>query len=439
MAAAGGGFGGLSVMPKQLFFIALAAGYVLLSQSPAVAQTAVSPQWNAMDWIDGDYQTTTPSWQKQQGINWTRVSCRITLRNTPQKCVNFVTTSPTPGIAKYFLYIQTDSSTLPTDALQYSALSAGNSSVESVGFDDFFSSYEPWYAKMPNAAQFVSQVIDNLKSANPNLKFGITLYENELDPVYNPFIDDNHLPPALKAKFDYIHLFLHYRKNGPHYADYVAQVQTLFPKAAIIAGVYTYDRIDYFPCAQNDPAKKPCTPQEEIDYFQKALDIQVQLLKQGKVVGLELFPGYFGNETNLFGPGPNSDNLACNDVARCVNTTLQMRDAVLAAHNQFMAAATPSPLAVTPGAAETPRVFPNPWRVDRHRDQLISFDHLPPGSTVKLFTVSGHLVRTLPKSDSTVTWNLTNEKGEAVGAGLYVYLVNNDRGQSARGQLAIIR
>ena len=137
-------------------------------------------------------------------------------------------------------------------------------SIESAGIDDFFGYYEKWYAQIPNAAQFLGHFIDGLKSVNHNLKFGATIYENELDPVANPYIDDKHLPPAIRAKFDYIHtLFLHYRKNGPHFAQYVSEAQALFPQAQIIAGVYSYDRIDYFPCAQNDPAEKtPCTVSE---------------------------------------------------------------------------------------------------------------------------------------------------------------------------------
>jgi len=54
----------------------------------------------------------------------------------------------------------------------------------------------------------------------------------------------------VKAQFDVIRLFLHYRANGPSYAGYVAQAKAYFPNAQIVAGVYPYDRIDYWPCAQ---------------------------------------------------------------------------------------------------------------------------------------------------------------------------------------------
>lgn len=287
-----------------------------------------------MDWIDGDRQTTTPYWQQRLGIDWTRVSCRVTRRNTPSKCVADVQANPTPGIQKYFLYLESNSPTLTADASAYSALTANVPAVESVGFDDFFAYYEPRYDQAGGGAiQTLSVVIDNLKSANPRLKFGITLYENELDPVYNPYIDATHLPPSVKAKVDYVHLFLHYRANGPKFARYVAQAKAYFPNAKIIAGAYAYDRIDYFPCAQGDPAKTPCTQAQEIDDFKQALAIQRQLVLTHEVVGLEIYPGYFGAEDDLYGPG--TDNLKCANVTRCIQTTLAMRDALAATYGLF--------------------------------------------------------------------------------------------------------
>src|SRR5205807_5853847 len=67
------------------------------------------------------------------------------------------------------------------------------------------------------------------------------------------------------------------------------------------------------------------------------------------------------------------------------------------------------------------RVFPNPWRSDKHANKPITFDTLPLGSTVKIFTVSGHHVRTLSPQSSglspdKVTWDLTNDSGDKVAS-----------------------
>src|SRR4029077_9821652 len=71
------------------------------------------------------------------------------------------------------------------------------------------------------------------------------------------------------------------------------------------------------------------------------------------------------------------------------------------------------------------RVFPNPWRSDKHTGKSITFDHLPLGSVVKIFTVSGHLVRELtPGTDPTsVQWDVKNDSGDKVASGIYLYLI----------------
>ncbi|MBI3292166.1 MAG: T9SS type A sorting domain-containing protein [Elusimicrobia bacterium] len=86
-----------------------------------------------------------------------------------------------------------------------------------------------------------------------------------------------------------------------------------------------------------------------------------------------------------------------------------------------------------------PRLYPNPWRADKHAGTLITFDQLTGNVTVKLFTVSGHLVKTLSTSSPSTTWDLTNDAGDPVASGLYLYLLTNDQGQKVRGKLAVIR
>ena len=272
------------------------------------------------------------------GVDWTRVSCRVNSRLNPLACVNYVRDSTRPGIQKYFLYMSLDHpATLLNDARQFSMASRDVPQIEEIGMDDFFGAYEDWFNRhiVENPPEFLGQLIDALKHDNPQVKFGITLYENEMDSVYNPFINDAHLPPAIREKFDYIHLFLHYRKNGPRFADYVAQAKALFPHAQIIAGVYGYDRIDYFPCAQGDRRKKSCSEKEEMALFKQALDIQMQLLQSGQVVGLELYPGYFGAEQKL-SYGPGSHQLTCKKTSRCIQNSQTMRDLILQAHQQSL-------------------------------------------------------------------------------------------------------
>jgi hypothetical protein len=86
-----------------------------------------------------------------------------------------------------------------------------------------------------------------------------------------------------------------------------------------------------------------------------------------------------------------------------------------------------------------PRAYPNPWRADRGYAQQINFDQLAGNTTIKIFTISGHLVRTLTTGNSSTTWDLNNDSGDRVASGIYIYLVTNDQGQEARGKVAVIR
>jgi len=83
------------------------------------------------------------------------------------------------------------------------------------------------------------------------------------------------------------------------------------------------------------------------------------------------------------------------------------------------------------------KAYPNPWRADRHANTPVTFDNLPSGGQVKIFTVSGHQVKTLPPGAG--TWDLTNEGGDKVASGVYIFLVTDGRGGKATGKVAIIR
>jgi len=85
------------------------------------------------------------------------------------------------------------------------------------------------------------------------------------------------------------------------------------------------------------------------------------------------------------------------------------------------------------------RVFPNPWRADRHRADPITFDNLSAGSEVKIFTVAAHFVRKLTASGATATWDLRNESGDSVASGIYIFLIKDASGSERKGKLAIVK
>ncbi len=72
-------------------------------------------------------------------------------------------------------------------------------------------------------------------------------------------------------------------------------------------------------------------------------------------------------------------------------------------------------------------VFPNPfYGIANHNpidgSKLITFTHLPQRATIKIFNISGQLVRTIEKNsiEKTVRWNLSNNDGWLIPGGFYV-------------------
>src|SRR5207248_11311672 len=173
---------------------------------------------------------------------------------------------------KVFLSIGLHSGS-PGYAVQFSELSSHAPDLVEVGMDDFILLYRRLESNSPaDATSIVLQTIDNLKSINPKLKFGITLYEDEVD---SPFLRGSKLPEATRAKFDYIHLYPHFRQNGPKYGKYIPEVKKLFPNARIIAGAYAYDRRNYLSCSQG--GRSPCSVEQELKLFQKTIAIERSL------------------------------------------------------------------------------------------------------------------------------------------------------------------
>jgi flagellar hook assembly protein FlgD len=86
-------------------------------------------------------------------------------------------------------------------------------------------------------------------------------------------------------------------------------------------------------------------------------------------------------------------------------------------------------------------VYPNPFRADRNGgEKRMVFMGLTPKATIRIYNVTGQLVRTLEKNDSyaVYVWDLNNSQGTAAASGIYLYLIKSDQGE-ARGKLAILR
>jgi hypothetical protein len=109
----------------------------------------------------------------------------------------------------------------------------------------------------------------------------------------------------------------------------------------------------------------------------------------------------------------------------------------------------------TPPASnlETVGVVPNPYKESAQWDpapnqRRVHFIHLPPGSTVRIYTSSGELLRTLIQDPNAnpggasgdLAWDLRNDKGRPVVSGIYIYTVHPPDGRTPRkGHFVIIK
>ncbi len=92
-------------------------------------------------------------------------------------------------------------------------------------------------------------------------------------------------------------------------------------------------------------------------------------------------------------------------------------------------------------------VFPNPYygyqpRETSRDNKYITFSHLPTNATIRIFDLSGVLVKTIRKTDPTqfTTWNLQNDSGYPVASGIYIaYIDLPDLGSTKILKIAIIQ
>jgi len=84
--------------------------------------------------------------------------------------------------------------------------------------------------------------------------------------------------------------------------------------------------------------------------------------------------------------------------------------------------------------------YPNPF-VLKNSGARFYIDNLAMNASIKIFTPDGHLVKTIPEEQvlgARASWDGTNNDGEMVAGGIYVFLVTTEDGQSKAGKVAVI-
>lgn len=105
------------------------------------------------------------------------------------------------------------------------------------------------------------------------------------------------------------------------------------------------------------------------------------------------------------------------------------------------ATATPTPTSTStpiPAGAEI-RIYPNPFNPNKAFGGVLKLENVPLGAEVKIYTVSGELVRTFAGTGQRLTWNGTNQAGEEVVAGVYLYIVTYADDTRNQGKIFLVR
>lgn len=100
--------------------------------------------------------------------------------------------------------------------------------------------------------------------------------------------------------------------------------------------------------------------------------------------------------------------------------------------------------AVSPSAVnlDGAHAFPVPYMPTRGH-AAITFTGLPTKATVRVFTLSGELVKELVKDESAsdrLAWSpVENERGQQIASGVYIFSIVSSDGQVKNGKLMVIK
>lgn len=276
------------------------------------------PVCGIADWQVISWAGNTEEWNRRLGVSEVRMGCS----GAPDSCLKSLrSVSRREGVPRITLAISSDAETLAAYAAEYGRVSKSEPVLRGIGLDDFLRVLRRWQRSIDDEAiaRLLRTAIDGAKEGNPQLQFGITLYEDELD---SPLLASGMLPPDVRKGVGRVSLYVHHRQSAPRYADDVARVRKLFPEAAVVAGVYAYDRSRYSSCA--DDEKRRCTLSEEKALFGELFERQVEMLTKGQIDGIEFYPGQFGLESDWKG-WTNPKICGPEQRQQCIDTTLEMR------------------------------------------------------------------------------------------------------------------
>jgi len=86
-------------------------------------------------------------------------------------------------------------------------------------------------------------------------------------------------------------------------------------------------------------------------------------------------------------------------------------------------------------------VFPIPYQLSKDSDgNGISFTNLPTNSKLNIYNLLGEPVFKEDELNTTFRWNVTNNAGNKLSSGLYMYVINDEKNKKiSSGKVIIVR
>ena len=296
------------------------------------AQSCSSDCFKTITWAN-----STKTWSQNLGLSGFRMGCSSEPAGCIIKANSYLTNSGVPN-GQMYISMTTDGTLVANYAQEFSNLSLGSNWLKEVAIDDFVGAMGRWQTAGINTADLTNQITTNIKSVNPDLKFGITFYGYEFGKAA---ISEENFPLSAREKIDFVHLYTVYRGNAPKYESYVTQAKALFPNAKIIAGSYDIDRIDRIQCFQGGDQTK-CTKDQELGFFSQQLNTEIELLKSAQIYAIEFYPGFFeppGNWQYFSQP----QFCLAERQAECIANSAEMENIVLTSFNEARGTSAEAP------------------------------------------------------------------------------------------------
>jgi hypothetical protein len=89
------------------------------------------------------------------------------------------------------------------------------------------------------------------------------------------------------------------------------------------------------------------------------------------------------------------------------------------------------------------KIYPNPYNPNTAANGKLKITNLPMNSIMKLYSVTGELVRELKELDfgnlGWLEWDGKNNDGDKVGRGVYIYQIEDGNGKKKTGKIGLVK